>query len=166
MQHTELIDREQLYGLIEYILSDSKNELHESYSEMEAEIIQINSLTEFQSYFENGNINGKTHLNFGIYNPKFKGKFFISKIKLNPKYCQGKTYRYRIDGWALIFLNLELKKDKSQIECQVSVNSKKRAENWKIINPEFGNPELWEWKIVESDARRLINRLKKTTLIN
>ena len=163
MQRTETIDKNQLFELIEYILSDSKTEFYESYSEMEKEIIRINNLSEFQDHFDNGIANGKVHFGFGIYNPESKGKFFTSKIKLNPKYCNGKTFRYQIVGWAIIFIHLDLKNAENQIECKVSVNSKKRAENWKSTNPEFGNPELWEWKNVESRARKIINRLKKTT---
>tara|TARA_R110001583_G_scaffold55092_1_gene167871 strand:- start:68 stop:571 length:504 start_codon:yes stop_codon:yes gene_type:complete len=163
MQKTEIIDKNQLFELIEFILSDSKTEFYESYSEMEKELIQINSLSEFRAYFDNGIANGKVHFGFGIYNPESKGKLFTSKIELNPKHCDGKTYRYRIDGWAIIFIQLDLQNGDNRIECRVSINSKKRAENWKSTNPEFGNPELWEWKIVESTTRKIINRLKKTT---
>lgn len=163
MQWTKTIDKNQLFELIEYILSDSKTEFYESYSEVEKEIIRINSLSKFRDYLANGIINGIVHFGFGIYNPESKGKFFTSRIKLNPKYCKGKTFRYRIDGWAIIFVQLDLKNGENQIECNVSVNSKKRAKNWKSTNPEFGNPELWEWKNVESRARKIINRLKKIT---
>lgn len=161
MQRREIIDKNQLFELIDYILSDSKTEFYESYSGMEKEIVRINSLSEFQDYFNKGIANGKMHCGFGIYNPESKGKFFTSKIKLNPKYCDGKTFRYRIDGWAIISLQLDLKNGENKIECTVSVNSKKRAANWKSTNPEFGNPDLWVWKSVESRARKIINRLKK-----
>ncbi|MEZ4811694.1 MAG: hypothetical protein R2819_15140 [Allomuricauda sp.] len=158
MQRTEIIDKNQLFELIEYVLSDPKTEFYESYSVLEKEIVRINNLSEFKNYFDNGIANGKVHFGFGIYNPESNGKFFTSKIKLNPKYCGGKTYRYRIDGWALIFIQLDLQNGENRIECRVSVNSKKRAENLKNMNP-----ELWEWKNVESRARKIINRLKKTT---
>lgn len=163
MQRKEIIDKNQLFELIEYILSDSKTEFYESYSEMEKEIVRINNLSEFQDYFDNGIANGKVYFGFGIYNPESKGKFFTSKIKLNPKYCEGKNYRYRIDGWGIIFIKLDLQNEENRIECRISVNSKKRAEIWKSTNPEFGNPELWDWKNVESSARKIINRLKRTT---
>ncbi|MFC4221433.1 hypothetical protein [Flagellimonas marina] len=163
MQRKEIIDINQLLELIEFILSDSKTELYESYSEMEKEIVRVNTLSEFKNYLDNGISNGKVHFGFGIYNPEHKGKFFVSKIPLNPKYCNGMTFRYRIDGLAIIFIQLDLKNGENQVECNISVNSKKRAENWKNTNPEFGNPELWEWKLVESNARKIINRLKKTT---
>ncbi len=91
------------------------------------------------------------------------GKFFISKIKLNPTYCDGKTFRYRLDGWAIIYVQLDVQKGENFIKCNVSVNSKKRAENWKTTIPELGNPALWEWKNVESRARKIIYQLKKHT---
>ncbi|MDO6471317.1 hypothetical protein [Maribacter sp. 1_MG-2023] len=130
---------------------------------MEKEIVRIQTLSEFKYYLEDGLANGNVHFGFGIYNPEFKGKFFTSRIKLNPKYCNGKTYRFNTNGWGVIYLHLDLQKNENEIECRVSVNSKTRAQNWNNTNPEFGNPELWEWKIVESNARKIINRLKKTT---
>lgn len=161
MQRKELIDKKQLFELIEYIFSDAKNEFYESYSEMGKELVRIHTLSEFKEYFENGIANRKVHFGFGMYNPESKGRFFTSKIKLNPKKCNGNTFRYRIDGWAITFIQLDIQNGEHQIECDVSLNSKKRAENWRSTNPEFGNPELWDWKIVESNARKIINRLKK-----
>jgi hypothetical protein len=163
MQKTKVIDKNHLFELVEYILSDSKTEFYESDSEMEKEIIRIKSMSEFENYFDNGITNGKKHFGFGIYNPDSKGKFFKTKIELNPKYCNGKTFRYKLDGWAIIFIQLDFRQGENEIECRVSVNSKKRAEGWKSTYPEFGNPELWEWKNIESRARKIINRLKKTT---
>ena|SRR5690554_2069014 len=163
MQRTEIIDKNQLFELMEFVLSDSKNELFESYSEMEKEIVRINNYSEFKDYFEHSTSEKKKQLGFGIYNPKSKGKFSIKKLKLDPKYCNGKTYRNRIDGWGIIYIHLNLLNTENEIECRISVNSKKRAENWKNTNPEFGNPDLWEWNIIESYARIIINRLKNYT---
>lgn len=160
MQRTEIINKEKLFELIEFILSDSMTELYESYSEMEKELVRINNFSEFKHYFKHSTSEKKVQLGFGIYNPECKGKFSITKLKLNPKYCNGKTYRNRIDGWGIIFIHLNLLNTENEIECRISVNSKTRAENWKNTNPEFGNPELWEWKIIESNARKIINRLK------
>ena len=67
MQRTEFIDKSELFELIEYILSDSKTEFYESYSEMEKEIVRINTYSEFQKYFENSISENKKHLGFGIY---------------------------------------------------------------------------------------------------
>ncbi len=158
MQRTEILTQNQVIGLIEFIISDSKNELYESYSDMEKEIIRFSNSTEFYDYLLKGILNNVRNFTFGIYNPASKGKFNISKIELNPKYCKGNTYRYRIDGWAIIFIDLKLVTNSNDVECRVSVNSKKRAENWLHTNP-----ELWDWKNVESITRKIINKLKNYT---
>ena len=160
MQRTEIINKNKLFELIEFILSDSKTELYESYSEMEKELVRINNCSEFKDYFAHSISEDKKQFGFGIYNPESKGKFSITKLKLDPKYCDGKTYRNRIDGWGIIFVHLNLLNIENEIECRISVNSKKRAENWSGTNPEFGSPELWEWKMVESKVRKIIRKLK------
>ena len=163
MQRTEIINKKELFELIEFILSDSKAELYESYSEMEKELVRIKNYSEFKDYFAHSISENNMQLGFGIYYPEAKGKFSITKIKLNPKHCNGKKYRNRIDGWGIIYVHLNLLNIENEIECRISVNSKKRAENWKSTNPEFGNPELWEWKVIESNARKIIKRLKNYT---
>lgn len=160
MQRTEIINKNKLFELIEMILSDSKAELYESYSEMEKDLVRIINYSEFKDYFTHSISENKKQLSFGIYYPDSKGKFSITKLKLDPKYCNGKTYRNRIDGWGIIYIHLNSLNVENEIECRISVNSKKRAENWKSTNPEFGNPELWEWKVIESKARKIIERLK------
>lgn len=161
MQRTELIDKNELFELLEYILSDSKNGLYESYSAIETEIIKLETFPELKEYLGDRMTEGKTQFGFGVYNPEFKGKLLISKINLNPKYNNGKTYRYRIEGWGIIFIHLEFKNGDDHVECRVSVNTKKRAENWATTNPEFGNPEEWDWKSVENAAGKIVYRLKK-----
>ena len=52
MQRTEIINKNKLFELIEFILSDSETELYESYSEMEKELVRINNFSEFKDYFQ------------------------------------------------------------------------------------------------------------------
>lgn len=163
MKKAEIIDKSKLYELIEFILSDSNAIICESYSEMEEEIKYLNDFSLFKDYFENSISENKKHLAFGIHYQDNKGKISITKIKLDPKHCKGKTYRYRIDGWGLIYIHLNLT-NSNIIECKVSSNSQKRAKNWETTNPEFGSTELWDWKMIESKTRKIINHLKKISI--
>lgn len=163
MQRTEIINRNQLIDLIDFILTDSEVQIYESYSEPEIELVRINNRTEFDSYLLDKTTRRIQHIGLAIYYPENKGSFSLTKIKLNPKYCEGKTYRYRIDGWALIFLDLNSTDYESKIECRISVNTKTRAKNWTDLSPEYDSPDLWDWKSVEGKTRKLIRRLRKTT---
>ena len=163
MQKTEIIDKNKLFELIEFIFVDSEVQFYESYSEMEMELKRINSFSEFIEYYAKSISENEKHLGFGIYYPKSNGKVLITKFELDPKRCKGKTYRYNIEGWAIIYIHLDLINYETEIGCRISVNTKKRAENWEETYPEFGKAETWDWKIIESIARKIINKIKKTT---
>ncbi len=161
MQREEIIDKNKFYELIKFIFLDSKAVIYESYSKMEKEIVSFNSFSEFQDYFEYSILEGEKHLSFGIYYPESKGKFLVTQIELDPKRCKGKTYRYRIDGWGLIYINVSLLNIESGIKCNVSCSSKKRAESWESLNSEMGSPEQWDWDSIESNTRKIIYRMRK-----
>ena len=161
MQRTEIINISGLNDLVDEIFSNSEVQVHEAYSEMEKELISIKNSSEFKQYYQNSIENGNNDLGFAIYYPETNGKVMKSEIKLNPKYCNGKKYRYNIEGWGIIYIHLQILNNETEIECRISVNTKKRAEKWTDTYPKFDLPELWEWKIVEKKARRLITDLKK-----
>ena len=160
MQKVETLNRKGLNDLVKFIFSESDIKFYESYSEMDKELIQINSYLEFDRYFNKLSTNKITHTGFAIYYPETRGKISFKKINLDPKRCKGKTFRYRTDGWGLIFINLKISDFDNEIECNIHVNTKKRAENWSDTYPEFGRPELWEWKIIENKSRKIIRKLK------
>lgn len=134
-------------------------QIFEQYSEMGEEIIQIADFEHFLTYYREAAIKEKKHLAFSLYYQEAAGSFSVNKIVLNPKYCNGHTFRYRADGWGVIGVFIEI--NKSEIECRITVNSKKRAQNWAVINMDMGDPILWNWKVVESKARKLIRFLRK-----
>lgn len=56
---------------------------------------------------------------------------FIRKerITLDPKKCDGATFRYTSEGWGLIQFQLDVT-DQTAVKCRFAVNSEKRANNW------------------------------------
>lgn len=132
MQRTESIKSENLPQIINTIFSIGDVNVFESYSEMEKDLIQINNADEFKDYVREAVKNENRLLDFALYYPESKGFYQIVKIALNPKYCDGKTFRYRIDGWGIIHFHIDLRELSSEIECRFAVNSEKRARNGKV----------------------------------
>ncbi len=159
MQRTESISKERVERLVKLAFEIGIVRFFESYSEMDEEIVEIVDFENYLKYYDNSIRNGKKALGFGLYYKEAKGHFNIRKIRLKPKYCNGKTFRYCIEGWGIIFIDLDLRSE--EIECRVSVNSEKRAQNWMNTMPRMKSPDLWDWKMVESKARKLIRELKK-----
>ena len=81
------------------------------------------------------------------------------KTKLVPEKCNGAKIRYSVEGWGLIQFQLWLKE--SGLFCDINSNSEKRALKWESTSPELLSPNLWNWKEVQSQCRRLNRVLKQ-----
>ena len=47
------------------------------------------------------------------------------------------------------------------IQCRVAVNTQARAGAWASTHPEFRDPGLCDWIVVERHTRRIIRKMKK-----
>jgi hypothetical protein len=54
-------------------------------------------------------------------------------------------------------------KKHNTLECRVAVNTEKRANSWKETYPKMQDPRLWQWKVVERNARRIFRSVTKIT---
>lgn len=159
MQKTEIVERKRIDEIMQLAFQIGEIQVFESYSEMGKKIVEIKDYQHYLNYFNEAINNEKKYIEFGLYYKEAKGFIKIRRITLNPKYSDGKKFRYNIEGWGIIYIQLDLTEEK--IECRITVNTQKRAENWVKTNPELKSPDLWNWKLVESKARKLISELKK-----
>ena len=159
MQGTEIVSRKKIDEIMQLAFHLGEVQIFESDSEKEKEIVEIKDFEQYLDYFQNAINSKKRHIAFGLHYKEANGFSEIRKVTLNPKYCGGKEYRYKIEGWGIIYIQLAFKEE--NIECRIAVNTEKRAENWESTNPELKSPSLWNWKIVESKVRNLIRELRK-----
>ena len=96
---------------------------------------------------------------FAFYYPASEGFVEKQRVSLNPKKCNGHTFRFSIKGWGLIYLQFHRKPQ--GIECRAAVNTEKRANSWKDTYLDLKEPSLWQWKVVEKNARRIIRVINK-----
>ena len=160
VQRTESVKKKKINELMELAFQIGEVRIFESYSEMEEEIVEIKNYQDYLNYFQKSINQKKKHISFGLHYKEAEGFLRIRRINLNPKSCDGKTFRYNIEGWGIIHIQLDLREER--IECRIAVNTEKRAQKWESINPELKPSNLWNWKIVESKARKLIRELKKS----
>ena len=161
MQRTELISVADVEQILETIFKIGEATVFESYSEMEKDLILFRNIQEINHYLRKRLASDPGIVIFCVYYPETRGYYKISKIMLNPKYCDGKTFRYKMMGWGLIQVELDYRKSESTVGCRISVNSEQRAKNWESTCPELKSPTLWDWKAVNSKAGKLIYQLKK-----
>lgn len=99
---------------------------------------------------------GSVHV--AVHYPDMAGKIVKARVALDPQKCDGHSYRYKAEGWGLIWVHLQLRP--SILESSISANSEKRANAWALTFPELESPAAWNWPSVARHLRRLRRALK------
>ena len=88
--------------IIRFIFDELKLFVFQSYSIPEEPLREYKTADELLSEIETE----LTQLQLTLWKKDFGFDYRINKLDLNPKYCNGKTFRHRIDGWGLIHLHM------------------------------------------------------------
>lgn len=159
MQRTEEIDISKIGDIFDSIFKEDVV-IYESDSAFDSDLLHFEDIQSLKKHFDAAVVNGSFSSNYALYYPKANGYFHKKKVRLNPESCDGATYRYTASGWGVIHVQISLR-DKPVVEVRVAVNSAKRAANWSATYSELKDPELWDWKYVEKQTRRIIKVLKQ-----
>jgi len=100
----------------------------------------------------NGN---KFAVTFQLYTQRLKGDIVFRKIELDPKRCNGQTFRYSTDGWGLIQLYFGGLVSNELKISHIGHQSEKRATAWVRSANEVEDVKKWDWREVEKVARGL-----------
>jgi hypothetical protein len=138
-------------GIFRYLLEELQLFIFQSYSDPEQPLKEFKNVKELVDEL---NTQGYP-LQLVLWKKPFGFEYKISKLELNPKYCNGKTFRYRIDGWGLILLQVNGPKGNSLEPSSISHNSEKRATAWEATNIELGKVREVNWDEINSTSRML-----------
>jgi hypothetical protein len=158
MQREETIDEETLRRVLNAVYQGNPV-VSEAYSHFDEDVLSFPSLGELDAYISRERAAGRPWINLVIHYPETRGLVVKKKIDLIPEKCDGATFRYSMEGWGLIQLQIDYKLAPS-IECRFAVNTEKRALAWAQTLSALGAPDQWEWKAVEKQVRRLIRVLR------
>ncbi len=149
--------------ILNFIFSETELQVYDCYSEPQKEVMKYESTEDIVNKFDlvSGN---KFAVTFKLYSSNFKGDFRIQKINLNPKYCNGNTYRYTTTGWGLIQLYFGGLEKNELRTSHIGHQSKQRAITWQKTNPELGLVDKWCWEEVERTGRFLRYQINKRFL--
>ena len=152
------IKQENLEYLIDALFEDDP-EVYEAYSQPDHELRKFGSKQEVLEYIKEVEGRNENLVYLSIHYPETKGYVRIKKIDLKPEKCNGAKTRFSTEGWGLVQFQLWLKD--TGLFCDIGSNSEKRALKWESTYPELKSPELWNWKEVGRQCRRLKRVLKK-----
>jgi hypothetical protein len=124
--------REDIKSVVEFLTHETDVRLFESYSEYGEELREFADFDDLCRVFDVGidrHGNGLAIL-LQLWSPSVMQSIDIRRIDLDPKKCDGHTYRYSIEGWGLIQLYLGGAHERSITSSHYGHNSQKRAEKW------------------------------------
>ena len=137
--------------IVRFIYNELGLSVFQSYSQPEKLLLEYRSAEELLAELEAG----QKPIQLILWKKSFGFDYRINKIDLNPKYCNGHTFRYRIDGWGLIHLQIGGLKGELLETCSITHNTEKRATTWEPIKPEIGKVSEVNWEEVNRTSKKL-----------
>jgi hypothetical protein len=121
-------------ALVEFLFSSTDVRVFESYSEFGQELREFRSVAELGAAFPIGeDMHGNGHaILLQLWSPSVMKDLEITRIALQPDKCDGHTFRYRIDGGALIQLYFGGIHEKVVTKSHFGHNSEIRARKWEV----------------------------------
>jgi hypothetical protein len=116
-------------------------------------------LSEFSRVYTNGVAWHTVHLQ--LYVLGASPEFVSRRIGLDPKSCNGATFRYAADGWGLVQLYLTAPTADGLKNSHTNHFNPTGAEKWAQVRPEMDATALWDFKKIAAFSSRLNRKIKK-----
>jgi hypothetical protein len=153
-------DHEQL---LDWLLRQGACRVYELSSDFETPLREFLTVEDVMSQFfrtySNGNRGDTVHLQ--LYVLGAGPPFVPHRIPLDPRACDGATFRYVAEGWGLVQLYLAAVGSGGLKNSHTNHNSVKRAEVWAPVRSEMQPVESWDFKRITAFSSRLNRQIRK-----
>ncbi|MCP4371772.1 MAG: hypothetical protein GY797_27185 [Deltaproteobacteria bacterium] len=151
--------------IFEFVFNDLDCRIFESYSPFEMDIVEFKSLDDLNRRYSLGMCKKRNYSALlQMWPINASSKVFFKRIELDPKKCNGATFRYRMNGWGLIQLYVGGISELGIIHSHTNHNSEKRAHKWAGTYDDMGSPEEWDWKEVTRISSKLNRQIRKLSV--
>jgi hypothetical protein len=154
MTYDFFADKADKLEILDFIFKDTDLHVYDLGSPYGQEICQYKTVDEIFSKFDLDN-GDKFATTFQLWTPRHKGKPLFRKIDLDPKHCNGHTFRYSTDGWGLIQLYFGGLKNNELNQSHIGHFNEKGALKWEETNKVNGLVSLWDWTEIQATSRKL-----------
>ena len=158
MNYNFYADKIDKIAVIDFIFNETDLQIYDLGSPYGQEICKYKSTTEITEKFDLTN-GDKFGITFNLWTPRHKGKILFRKIDLDPKRCNGHTFRYSTDGWGLIQLYFGGIQNNGLNQSHIGHFNEKGALKWEKTNSFNGRIDQWDWTEIQKTSRNLKNRI-------
>jgi hypothetical protein len=153
MSYNFFADKTDKLEILDFIFSEANLQVYDFGSNYEQKICQYRSSDAISSKFDlEIDEFGTT---FQLWKPRHKGKPIFRKVDLDPKHCNGHTFRYLAEGWGLIQLHFGGLKHNELKRSHIRHFSEKGAIKCDSTNNVKGFISSWDWAEIQSTSRKL-----------
>jgi hypothetical protein len=141
--------------ILNYIFSETKFKIVDHYSVFGQELKEYKSIDEIAKNYDLND--DKTHVvQLALWDPDYGETNMIRKVDLNPKYCDGHTFRYAASGWSLQQLYLNgMSAGRLDYSTLQGFNEKGALEKDSYNPMSVRKAHLLDWAQIKSDQRKL-----------
>ncbi len=154
MTYDFFADKTDKLQILEYIFRETDLEVYDLGSPYGQEICRYKSVDDISSKFDL--VNGdKSAVTFQLWTPRHNGQLIFRKIDLDPKRCNGHTFRYSTDGWGLIQLYFGGLKNNELHQSHIGHFNEAGALKNEGVNKFNGSVSSWDWTEIQTTSRKL-----------
>jgi hypothetical protein len=150
--------------LLSWLFSEATCHVFESYSAFEQPLSRFESPQDVLQQFDRRYTNGEkwSVVYLQLYVIGAGPQFTPQRVKLDPKDCNGASFRYAAEGWGLVQLYLTSAKADGLENSHTNHNSRKRAEAWAPTYRDLADhPSAWDFDRITSFSSRLNRQIRK-----
>lgn len=154
MNYNFFADKTDKLEILEFIFNETALLVYDLDSKYGQEICQYKNVDEISLKFDLDN-GDKFAVPFQLWTPRHKGKLLLRKIDLDPKRCNGHTFRFSTDGWGLIQLYFGGLKNNELCQSHIghfNENGALKNESSTTFN---GKVNAWDWEEIQATSRKL-----------
>ena len=147
-----------LVEILEHLFESGDCRVFELYSEPGQELVEFHCTNELKDhpYFDHAPPSAQSpFLTLQLYVTDSGGPFRIERVSLDPRHCNGHTFRYCMRGAGLIQLYLGgIRQDGRIVHSHTNHISGKRAIQEALSLEDINDALSWDWKRLESFSRQ------------
>ena len=159
-----LAAKPDLEAVLDFVFASGEYSVFESYSEPEQDLRKFSTVAEVKIAYRLGECAGTAPSVLLQLLASGTGTTTAERVALDPRRCEGKTFRFRASGWGLIQLYLGGVGPRGLIPSHTNHLSEAKARKYEEIHPSSIPVSEWNWREVEAASRRLNRFIHKQAI--
>lgn len=154
--------RADLHEICRFAFTESGLQVWESYSVPDRELRRFDTIEQVEDAFPVlGPEESETGVLLRLWSPAMRGQMIVDRINLKPEAIRGATFRYGLEGWGLIDLNLAAGVAGELRRSSMSHTNKARTDRlFNFSGHRLGSLAEWDWEQVERLGQALHDHVR------